>query len=297
MRGLLLVCASILLAPSAAAAAPQHQQVGEQIAVATTSGRIVLIDGSGHKLATLSKRSGRLVSDWAPAWSPDGEWLAFARSTDGRRSFHLYVMRADGSGVRQLTHGRFDESPAWSPDGRWIAYVSTSGIKIVHPNGRGTRSIRGTGRVGSHFTDIYGTLPSWTPRGRLSYSFHPEMPSDWPASCRTASARCGWVVTTDINGRNRRPVLHGRDAHWSADGRAIVFTPPNGGVATLTGGKRRFLGRGYKANWSPDATQIIYARLGRTAAGDTIWSMNSNGRGAHRIMNGVSDPAWRPSGT
>lgn len=187
MRGLLLVCASILLAPSAAAAAPQHQQVGEQIAVATTSGRIVLIDGSGHKLATLSKRSGRLVSDWAPAWSPDGEWLAFARSTDG--------------------------------------------------------------------------------------------------------------FTTDINGRNRRPVLHGRDAHWSADGRAIVFTPPNGGVATLTGGKRRFLGRGYKANWSPDATQIIYARLGRTAAGDTIWSMNSNGRGAHRIMNGVSDPAWRPSGT
>lgn len=294
MRGLLLACASILLAASVAAAAPQHRQGNEQIAVATTSGRIVLINSNGDRLATLGKRSGRLVSDWAPAWSPHGEWLVFARSTDGRRSFHLYVMRADGSEVRQLTRGRFDESPAWSPDGRWIAYVSTSGIRIVHPNGRGSRAIRGTGRVGANYTDIYGTLPSWTPDGRLSYAFHPELSSDWPASCRMASARCGWVVATDLDGRDRRPVLRGRDAHWSADGRSIVFTPPDGGVAILTGGKRRLLGRGYKANWSPDGTRIVYARLGQSAAGDAIWLMNADGRGAHRIMSGASDPAWRP---
>lgn len=296
MRGLLLACASILLAASVAAAAPQHRQVGEQIAVATASGRIVLVDAGGHRLATLSKRAGRLVSDWAPAWSPDGEWLAFARSTDGRRSFHVYLMRADGSGVRRLTHGRFDESPAWSPDGRWIAYVSTSGIRIVHPNGRGSRAIRGTGIVGAHYTEIYGTFPSWTPKGRLSYSFHAEMSSDWPASCRTARARCGWVLTSDLNGRNRRPVLRGRDAHWSLDGRVVVFTPSNGGVAILTGGRRRLLGRGYKPNWSPDGTRIVYARLGQTAIGDAIWIMSFNGRGAHRIMKGASDPAWRPGG-
>ena len=291
---LLAVCVSALVATSVAAAAPTAGDAADQIAVATTSGRIVLVDGTGHRLATLTKPAGRGVSDWAPAWSPDGKWLAFARSTNGRRSFHVYVMRSDGSGVRQLTRGRFDESPAWSPDGKWIAYASAAGIRIVHPNGSGSRAVRGTGVTAAHYTEPYATLPSWTARGRLSYAFHPEMRSDWPASCRRTGAGCGWVFVCDRDGRHRAPVLSGRDAHWSFDGRKIVFTPSNGGVAILSDGKRHILGRGYMANWSPDGTRIVYARLGMTAAGDAIWMMNANGRNAHRIMNAAGYPAWRP---
>ena len=293
MRGVLLACFSFFLAASVAAAAPQSRSTDAQIAVATTSGHIVLIDGRGHRLATLTSRTG--ASDWAPAWSPDGQSLAFARSTDGRRSFHVYVMSADGSGVRQLTHGRFDESPAWSPDGRWIAYASTGGIRVVRPNGTGLRTIRGTGITTPQYSEPYAVLPSWTPRGGLSFSFHPEVSTDWPASCRRANAHCGWVLAGDSNGRHPTAVVRGRDAHWSPDGRAIVFTPPNGGVAVRSGGNRHFLGRGYLANWSPDGTQIVYARMGMTAAGDAIWLMGANGRNAHRIMNGANDPAWRPS--
>jgi Tol biopolymer transport system component len=294
MQRLLLLFSAALVAASAAATGPQAAATRGQIAVATTSGRIVLVDSTGRRLATLSKAAGRAVSDWAPAWSPDGRWLAFVRSTNGRRSFHVFVMRADGSGVRQLTRGRFDESPAWSPDGQWIAYTSAGGIRIVHPNGKGSRPVRGTGVTVAHYSEPYATLPSWTPRGRLTFSFHPEVSSDWPASCRRADARCGWVFASDLDGRHRTPVLRGRDAHWSLDGRTIVFTPPNGGVTILANGKRHSLGRGYKANWSPDATKIVYARLGRTAAGDAIWIMDANGRNPHRIMDGASDPAWRP---
>ena len=293
MRTVLLISASALILASAAAAAGPAPQQAEQIAVATTGGRIVLVSATGHRIATLTARAGAM--DWAPAWSPDGKWLAFARSTDGRRSFHVYVMRANGSGVRQLTRGHFDESPSWSPDGRWIAYASEGGIRIVHPNGRGTRLVRGTGVTTPQYSMPYAASPSWTPRGRLSFAFHPEVRQDWPASCRVAGARCGWVLVSDRNGRNRSPVLRGRDAHWSPDGRAIVFTPSNGGVAILTGGRRHVFGHGYLANWSPDGSRIVYARMGLTMAGDAIWIMNGNGSNPHRILNGASDPAWRPA--
>jgi len=61
----------------------------------------------------------------APAWSPDGQVIAYIRD-DG-----VYVMNADGSGSRKLAeHGWFDElNPTrdervlrWSPDGKWVLY-------------------------------------------------------------------------------------------------------------------------------------------------------------------------------
>lgn len=68
------------------------------------------------------------VEDNAPAWSPDGEWLAFRRKEmDGPReslSKQLWRMRADGSDAEPLTiapdydHG----APQWSPDGRYLLY-------------------------------------------------------------------------------------------------------------------------------------------------------------------------------
>ncbi len=33
----------------------------------------------------------------APAWSPDGEWIAFTRRVGAAMQGHIHVMRADGS--------------------------------------------------------------------------------------------------------------------------------------------------------------------------------------------------------
>jgi Tol biopolymer transport system component len=67
------------------------------------------------------------VPDSAPAWSPDGTRLAFesARDSAAAELRDVYVVRADGRGLRRLTeHPALDEGPAWSPDGTQIAFTS-----------------------------------------------------------------------------------------------------------------------------------------------------------------------------
>jgi Tol biopolymer transport system component len=91
-----------------------------------------------------------------PAWSPDGRRIAFRRfdgQLDGpqfpprfgrrARPSDLYVVNADGSGLRRLT--RHAENVlrwfAWSPDGRTIAFLHNREVYIVNADGSGERRL------------------------------------------------------------------------------------------------------------------------------------------------------------
>jgi serine/threonine protein kinase len=55
--------------------------------------------------------------------SPDGQWLV-CRGTSGIQE-DLYIMKADGSEMRQLTNDIYrDRGPRWSPDGKKISFYS-----------------------------------------------------------------------------------------------------------------------------------------------------------------------------
>jgi len=63
-------------------------------------------------------------ADTQPAWSPDGEWLAFM-STRGGSGPQIYLLPADGGEATLLTSAEGGAtSPQWSRDGRKILFVS-----------------------------------------------------------------------------------------------------------------------------------------------------------------------------
>jgi len=104
-------------------------------------------------------------------WAPDGRRIAFARPR-GRTGpgpccyashSDIYVMNADGSGTRKLTHTALQNAePAWSPDGRKIAFRSTRNgnrdIYVMNADGSGKRNLTRNA--------AWDSRPSWSPDGR-----------------------------------------------------------------------------------------------------------------------------------
>jgi TolB protein len=110
--------------------------------VSSRSGQadIWILDLRTKRFRNLTNHPG---GDYRPAWSPDGQWIAFTsdRDSDGARantplsngpfsppqSTKIYVIRADGSGLRRLTYGEVSVGGAsWSRDGKRIAFYEAS---------------------------------------------------------------------------------------------------------------------------------------------------------------------------
>ena len=84
----------------------------------------------------LAFEPARLVYDYEPSWSPDGERIAFCSNRSG--SFRLYTVGIDSGEVVEVTHtvapeGRGDWFPTWSPDGGSLAFMTDrDGRRALH---------------------------------------------------------------------------------------------------------------------------------------------------------------------
>lgn len=129
----------------------------------TSSPRLRVVDAAGRPTRDLAKL--RHNGYWpdpehsCPAWSSDGESLAFLRNT------HVTVARRDGSAERRVARGGdllIYAPPAWSPDGNWIAFSGQDSpfafLRIVHPDGTGLR------RLARNPKGLNYSIGGWLPR-------------------------------------------------------------------------------------------------------------------------------------
>jgi TolB protein len=219
-----------------------------------------------------------------PAWSPNGRLIAFTSRRDGRT--HIYVMRADGTHVRQITHGKSDDDgPAWAPDQRRIAF--SRGRELFTVGSAGGPLSRLTRDLGGE-----AAAPAWSPDGKLiAYDYRrPGFDS-----------REIWVVGVDGSHPQivtRLPAVSTLPS-WSPNGRRIAFQSNLHGrhyEIYSIGRDGRGLLRETKSAidtidpaWSPNGKEIAFSRDG------AIWTVDRAGH-ERKVTSGGNDsnPAWRP---
>jgi len=99
-----------------------------------TGGRLLVqkgLDPSGH-LTQIAPAAPIHGNFWRPDLSFDGKRVLFSFRPHNEKTFHLYEVNIDGTGLRQLTSGMFDDlDPVYLPDGKHIVFTTTRGYIYV----------------------------------------------------------------------------------------------------------------------------------------------------------------------
>ncbi|MGB3634380.1 MAG: hypothetical protein WA982_10095, partial [Rubrobacteraceae bacterium] len=231
-----------------------------------------------------------------PAFSPDGEKIAFDSNLDG--TYEIFIMNSDGSNQRRVTYERGSAtSPAFSPDGTRIVYeVWESGNADIHAIN--------TDRSGREIIvqdSVREESPAWSPDGtEIAYV------RDFPG-------RYAQLKIRDLSSGTERWIGGGgdpEDPNWSPDGNQLVLSMRIGshgnyihkinadgsGLQRLTSGS----GKDFVPAFSPDGTKIAFTREVTPVAPRTqpeIYTMGANGGTEQRITNNPDinwGPDWQP---
>ena len=261
-------------------------------------------DGNGDNLVQLTNNS---LTDAQPAWSPDGNLIAFHSAAPGSSSLlEIYFMDAvdangDGNGdniVRLTDNGAFDCCPRWSPDRGSLVFFSNrdSNNEIYVMTITGDNPTNLTNNSGQDED------PDWSPDG-LEITFRSERDGDAEIYVMSLTGDRQTNLTNNPGSDDYEP-------SWSPDGSQIVFISDRDGntevyVMDADGSNLTRLTNNPSPDdspaWSRDGTKIAF---GSGAIRD-IYVMDAvdangdgNGDNLTRLTNnpaaGDSSPDWSP---
>jgi Tol biopolymer transport system component len=168
------------------------------------------------------------ADDLQPAFSPDGERIAFRSERDGGG---VFLMSATGESVTRLTSLGY--SPNWSPDGAEIVvapgtftdptalFNSATGLSVVNVS---------SGQIRPLATTIRALQPSWSPGGaRIAFwglRGQSGQKDIWTVAANGSDAAQDGVSVTDDAALDWSPT-------WSPDGHFLYFSSARGGTINL----------------------------------------------------------------
>ncbi len=221
----------------------------------------------------------------SPRWSHDGKQIAFDAVTTARGKREVYVVNADGTGLRSLGS---DARPDWSPDDKQLAYDLYSQQPSVF-----VQNLDGTGQ-----TEIAaGVCGRWSPDGsQLAVTDHKNL-----RIIDLVSGEARELFDTPFDN------IYG-GYNWSPDGRYLALTAQ---TKAAGGGARPLLivdvaakparsvvrmrgGQGGSVSWSPDGKQLAIDNK------YLIWLLEVSGTSTPRVIPGQKgqnkDPHWSSDG-
>jgi Tol biopolymer transport system component len=119
---------------------PSWSPDGRHMVVDGPGGINIITVATGKMRPLTANPFGSHGYDSVPDYSPDGKQIVFHRTHDSTSS--LFVVNVDGTGLHQLKrNARNAEDPRWSPDGSRILFTGDHYLYLVRPNGTGLRQL------------------------------------------------------------------------------------------------------------------------------------------------------------
>ena len=249
---------------------------------------LLIADADGENPRVAMQSSQPVMS---PAWSPDGEWLAYVSFENKVAATFVQRVR---TGERRQVSARtgHNGAPTFSPDGRKLALVlsGSAGNFDIYVLDLASQNL-------TRITDdpAIDTEPAWSADGQTLYF----------TSDRGGAAQI-YAVAAQAGARPRRitfGVPYAARPRVSPDGKQLAVVAQEGGAfrvgaVDLASGTVTLLTRGSldeSPSFAPNGAVLIYA--GREGGQGVLATVSVDGQVSTRLKSGqgeVREPVWGP---